>query len=106
MPSMIKKRKHHSLVCVKSKLFAIGGAHHNTNCEFFYKTTNMFVTIKLPEFWSSNVEAVSVGSKIFVFSSFSPITLCYDVDKEKWSKKSCKATKNLQYYSSVKIPLY
>ena len=61
-------------------MFAIGGPYYNENCEVFDKTSNMFVTIDLPEFHSSNVEAVSVGSKIFAFSSFTQKALCYDVD--------------------------
>ena len=106
MPSMIEERRSHSLICVKSKLFAFGGTLSNTSCEVYDKTSNMFVTIKLPEFYPSNVKAVSIESKMFVLSSINPKVLCYDVDKDKWSKEVCKATENQQYFSSVKLPLY
>ena len=106
MPNMIEERSHHSLVSLKSKLFAIGGANLNTNCEVFDKTSDMFVTLKTPKFYSRYVTAVLVKSKLFVFQSCKQLVLCYDVDKDKWSEESCEATENIIYFSSVKLPLY
>ena len=106
MPNMIEERQSHSLVCIKSKLIAIGGNLLNTNCEVFDKISSMFVTLKTPKFRSFIVTAVSIGSKILVFQNESQVVLCYDVDKDEWTEKSCKAIENLCNYSTVTVPLY
>merc|ERR1712240_406733 len=103
---MIEERRRHSLVCIKGKLIAIGGNRLNTNCEVFDKISNMFVTLKTPKFRSFIVTAVSIGSKILVFQNESQVVLCYDVDRDEWTEKSCKAIKNLCNYSTVTVPLY
>ena len=107
MPSMIEDRYNHSLVCFKRKLFAIGGGlSSHTNCEVFDKTSNKFVTLEAPNFLSFQVKSVLVGSKIFVFQNDTKVVLCYDVDKDEWSKEFCEATKNICDYSAVKVPSY
>ena len=106
MPSMIEERSNHSLVCFKRKMFAIGGADYNTNCEVFDKISNKFVILEAPNFFSYNVESALVGSKILVFQNYTEVLLCYDVDKDEWSKELCKATENIYYYSVVKMPSY
>ena len=107
MPSMIEGRSDHSLVRLKSKLFAIGGgASSNTNCEVFDKTSNMFVTLETPEFRSYKMAAVSTANKIFVLHSFTKVVLCYCFDKDEWTEKSCEAIENIAHYSSVTVPLY
>ena len=106
MPNMIEERSNHSLIFVKSKLFAIGGTLSNTNCEVFDKISNMFVTFKTPKFRSFIVTAVSIGGKIFVFQNESQVVLCYDVDKDEWTENSCKATEKICDYSPVRVPLY
>ena len=106
MPSMIERRYGHSLVCVKSKLIAVGGTFLNTNCEVFDKLSYKFVALETPKFSSCLVQAVSIGSKIFVFQNFTKVVLCYDVDKDEWSEESFKATENIRYYSTVKMVLY
>ena len=106
MPNMIEERSHHSLVSLKSKLFAIGGANLNTNCEVFDKTSNMFVAFETPKFHSHDVTAVSIASKIFVFQDFEDYVLCYDVDKDVWSENWCKALQSISDYPAVRVPLY
>ena len=106
MPSMIKASRSHSLICVKRKLFAIGGTFSNTNCEVYDKTSNIFVTLKTPSFLSYRVKSVSVGSKMFVLQNNTQIVLCYHADKDEWSKEFCEATENISYYSAVKMPSY
>ena len=69
MPSMTEERSSHSLICVKSKLFAIGGTFLNTDCEVYDKTSNMFVTLEASSFLSYNVKSVLIGSKIFVYQN-------------------------------------
>ena len=106
MPNMIEERSSHSLVCVKSKLFATGGERLDTGCEVYDKTSNKFVTLEAPNFLSFQVKSVLVGSKIFVFQNDTKVVLCYDDDKDEWTEKSCKTTENIRLYSSVKIPFY
>ena len=106
MPSMIEERDYHSLICVKSKLFAISGTLSNTNCEVYDKISYKFVALETPTFSSCNVHTVSIGSKMFVFQNNTKFVLCYDVDKNEWSQESCKATENICYYSTVKMVLY
>ena len=106
MPSMNERRCCHSLVCVKSKLFAIGGAALDADCEIFDKISNMFVTLETPNFHTYILRAVSIGSRIFVLHDSTQVVLCYDVDKDEWTEESCKAIENISYYSSVIVPLY
>ena len=106
MPNMIEGRCGHSLICFKSKLFAIGGGRLDTNCEVYDKTSNMFVTLKAPDFRSSSVQAVSIGSKILVFQNNTRDVLCYDADKDQWLKDFFEATENIDSYSTVRVPLF
>ena len=107
MPSMVTSRSSHSLICVKSKLFAIGGTNDlNTNCEVFDETSNMFVELKTPKLCSYSVTAVSIGSKIFVLHNYTQVVFCYDVVKDEWSEECCEATENNNMYSSVTVPLF
>ena len=104
MPSMIEERNHHSLVCVRSKMFAIGGAKLNTKSEVFDRISNKFVKLKTPNFLTFGMVSVLAATKIFVFQDFGKSAFCYDVDKNKWSEESCKASKKIRHYSLVKIP--
>ena len=107
LPNMIVRRSLHSLVCVKGKLFAIGGgARLGANCEVFDKISNMFVIIETPRFISSSVQAVSIESRIFVFQNNTRVVLCYDVMKDEWFEDYCGATENIDRYSTVKVPFY
>ena len=106
IPNMIEERSGHSLVCVKSKLFAIGGYYTKGSSEVFDKLCNKFVLLISPKLHSSGTKAVSIGSRLYVFQNESKIVLCYDVDKDEWSEISCEATENISYFSSVRVPSY
>ena len=107
MPNMIEGRCGHSLICFKSKLFAInGGLWLNIDCEVFDKISNKFVKLETPDFFSYRVKCNLVRSKILVFQNGTHVVLCYDVDKNEWSQESCEATKNIYRYSTVKEPIY
>ena len=106
MPSMIEERQSHSLVCINNKMFVIGGARFNTNCEVFDKTSNIFVTLEAPSFRSYRVKSVLVGNLILVFQNESQVVLCYNVDKHEWTEKSCKAIESYCKLTAVTVPLY
>ena len=106
MPSMIEVRCSHSLVCFKSKLFAIGGSFLNTNCEVYDKTSNMFVALETPSFLSFYVKSFLVGNKILVIQYDTKVVYCYDADKDQWSEDVCEAIENICFYSTVRVPLF
>ena len=64
---------------------------------------NKFVAIKSLPTTKLN-QAISIGSKIFAFQHDSKSIFCYDVDEDEWTKESCEATKNIEYFSCVKLP--
>ena len=75
--------------------------------KFFDTHCNKFVLIKeypneFNEYKSSAV--LSMGNKIVIFSNEEGYVLIYDVDKNKWSRKSCEATKNIVHFSCPKLP--
>ena len=102
MPSMIYRHSHHSSVVVKSKLFIIGHGLFNTS-EVFDNVLRKFVSLKQTICFSWN-KCVSVGSKIVVFVENSSSIICYDVDKDEWSKSFCEVKNHLIDFSFVKIP--
>ena len=106
MPSMNERISEHSLVCVKSKLFAIGGLYSNISCEVFDKISNVFVKLKSPKLYSRGLTAVSIGSKIFVLNYLKQFVLCYNVDNNDWSETSCKAIEGISEYTPVRVLLY
>ena len=107
MPYMIERRCGHSLVRVKRKLFVVGGALVDTNCEIFDTISNRFVSVHTPyTFYSYQPKAVSVGSKIFVLQNFKKDVLCYDSDKDTWSKKVCEPLQDISSYSCVRVPFF
>ena len=108
MPSMIRSRDQHSLVVVRNKLFVIGGDRRNGSCEVFESVCNKFVPLKSHISFGSNA-ALSIGSEIFIFHNRnlrSSSVVRYDVDKDEWSDKLCKATDKIIYFSCVKLPIY
>ena len=102
MPNMIYKRSGHSLVAVKSKLFAIGVLL--STCEVYDSRSGKFVAMKpLPKCFSFNFKtaggAVSMGSRVVVFQGESPLIAFYDVDKDQWSEERYDSGENyLDYY--------
>ena len=107
-PSMIHGRCCHKSVAVKNKLFVIGGG--TQQCEVYDSTSNKFVALKRAfnftklKRLNSPIAVVTVGYKIFIFDNKSSYVLCYDLEENKWTKKSCEATTDLELYSCVKVP--
>ena len=105
---MVKRRYCHKSVAIKNKLFLVGGgAIFDRDVEVFDSHCNKFVSIKEHPKWldESNIsDVLSIGNKIVIFSNEEGCVLIYDVDKNKWSRKSCEATKNIVHFSCSKLP--
>ena len=97
---MIFRKGRHKSVAVKNKLFIIGGS----NCEVFDSTIKMFTLLKQPASkytFHYNTEVITIGSKIFMFQENRKV-ITYNFEKNKWSRKTCKATKHLRSFSILK----
>ena len=108
MPNMINGRYCHKSVAVKHKLFVVGGLDTN-DCEVFDSTTSKFTVLKQPTLASrydlyESFGVNNIGSKIFIFKDNSNV-ITYDFESNEWSVKACKATKNIRFFSCVKIPV-
>ena len=60
MPSMVERRSHHSLVAIKSKLFAVGNSEI---CEIYDEVTKVFTLVQVPLKYigfCENVQAISI----------------------------------------------
>ena len=104
MPSMINSKCLHSLVTLKNKLFVIG--YGSDSCEVFDNFNKKFVDLKSPYSPFNLNKALSIGNKILIFINNSSLVFSYDVDKDEWSKESCKGTTNLKDFSYAKLPSY
>ena len=106
MPNMNYRHFNHSLVVVKNKLFVVSNRiRFKHNLEVFDNIYKKFITIKSPELnWFSVIKAFSIKNKIFAFKDESSKIICYDTSKNEWSEESCEVTKNLRYFSSIKVP--
>ena len=107
MPNMVERRQCHKSIALRNKLFLVGRVVYGGNVEVFDSHCNKFVLIKeypneFNEYKSSAV--LSMGNKIVIFSNEEGYVLIYDVDKNKWSRKSCEATKNIVHFSCPKLP--
>ena len=103
MPKMNSGKCNHSLVVVKNKLFVI--SMKKDYCEVFDNVCKKFIIIKSPEFnYLSIIRAYCFESKIFALQKTSSKIFSYETNKNEWSKESYKFTKNLQFFSSVKVP--
>ena len=92
-----------SLVVVKNKLFVI--TKRKDNCEVFDNICKKFITIKSPQLnWFSVISAYTIENKIFVFQDNLSKIISYDTSENEWSEESCRVTKNLRLFFSVKIP--
>ena len=110
MPSMIESTCCHSLIAIKSKLFAIGG--DKEYLEMYDSKSKTFVAIKKHPtydntqyiYWYSFAHAIAMEEKVFIFLFESSTTFCYDVDKDEWieNKPCCTATNNFNFF--LKIP--
>ena len=111
MPNMIENRFGHKSVAVKNKLFIVGGIN-TVSFEVYDSNTENFSLLKEPQLGIRKVlyepmEALTIGRKIFVFKVFMYKTsvLIYDLDKNEWSEKKCKAKKNAENFSFAKLPV-
>ena len=105
MPDMVVERKCHKLVAVESKLFVIGGRFFT--CEVYDGMSKKFVELRCP-FPMERCQALSVGSKIFVFGSYTWVgSASYDFKEDKWSEESRdEITGAVLDFSCVKLPFY
>ena len=61
--------------------------------------------MKSPKFdMASNIVAYSIENKIFALQDKCSKVFTYDTNKNEWSEKSCKFTKNLWWFSGVNVP--
>ena len=104
MPNMVTGKYHHSAVVVKDKLFVV--SKQFDKFETFDSINKMFVSLKLPLIKHNRVsELVSMGNKFYVFfQSKNTYVLCYDIDENKWCRKSLKC--NTYSFSCVKVPWF
>ena len=110
MPDMINVKSGHSLVAVKSKLFVIG--FDTDTSEVFDSICKKFTTFKTPLNFVSG-KAVPIGNKILIIQwetqeeeiqDNTRLIVCYDVDKNEWSKESWETTKDLDGFTCVTFP--
>ena len=108
MPSMIERRDFHKSVAIKNKLFLVGGSTFDSCIEVFDSLCNRFVLIENPKGLNKYIadisDVVSVGNKIFIFSNKEGCVLIYDVQVNKWSRKSCEATKTIEQFLCSALP--
>ena len=102
MPNMNSGKYNHSLVVFKNKLFVI--SKREDGCEVFDNFCKKFITIKSPEFYNSSKRAFSIENKILALQDDSSKIISYDTDKNEWLEESCEVTKNIRWFSSVKVP--
>ena len=117
MPEMLAwRRRNHSMVAIKSKLFVIG--KYDETCEVFDKISNKFTAIENSRFWFPNlnsgpfgvyteVAATSIGNEIVVFGRGDKESTIYyyDTNKNQWVyQEDWKHLKGHQYNSCCKIP--
>ena len=103
MQQMNSGKHDHSLVVVKNKLFVI--SKRENDCEVYDNICKKFITIKSPQFdFSSRISAYSIENKIYALQDKCSKVITYDTKKNEWSEESCEVTKNLWWFSSVKVP--
>ena len=49
-------------------------------------------------------EAVSIGNKVVVYDFDLQRFWLYDIEKDEWSEEDFEFTRNLAYFSCVKVP--
>ena len=109
MPSMIEERSSHKSLAIENKLFLIGGFRFNRSIEVFDSHCNQFVLLKdhpegLSNYIFNNSNVLSIGNKIVIFSNEEGCVVIYDAEINKWEKKSCEATKNIELFSCAILP--
>ena len=105
MPSMNTAKFVHSLVVVKNKkLFVIANTAYDS--EVFDNICKKFIRIKSSyQFRIFSTSSCSIENKIYVFQEEFSDLICYDTDKNEWSKEPCEVTRNYRSFSSVKVPI-
>ena len=98
MPSMVKGRYYCKSVSKRNKLFVVESL--KDGCEVYDCFSNKFSLLKsqprwaalrLSQFGSGFVHAISVGSEIVLVSYRSTIAVVYDVEKDKWTERNLGA---------------
>ena len=51
-------------------------------------------------------DAISVGGKVLVFLRNSSKVAVYDLDRKVWMEEEFEATKDIDYYTCVKLPKF
>ena len=98
MTNTLNDHSCHSLLTVNDKLFVIG-----FSCEVYDNVCSKFVAVNIPISFSLN-KAISIGNKIVITGNNTSIMICYDVDKDERSVEPCKITKDILYFTCVKLP--
>ena len=99
--SMVRGMSKHSMVAVRSKLFAVG----NECFQVFDGDKFASLKLRLNSFkWF--LKAVLVGDKICVFQDNRTSVFCYDVNAGVWSEETCEVIRKLKKYSCLAIPLF
>ena len=111
MPNMIERRRGHSSVAIKNKLFVIGSCNNNKTetCEVFDSNSKTFMYLKkkpTPSTFSLDraTKSFSIGNKIIILRSWSPTALCYDVEKDEFSEEPFEVSKGLNGFSCTVVP--
>ena len=104
MPNLVKRTHHHKLVAVKNKLYVVrrGG----DDCEVFDTISGKFVVFKQEFDYFDFYQVVSIGNKIMIFYTGISSIIFYDVEENEWFEQPFEATKDLNGFSTVKIPWY
>ena len=105
MPSMISSKLNHSLVAVKSKLFAIDLLIGS--CEVYDSVCKKFALLK-PKIYLEleYTDAMPIGKYIYIFENHSTVVHRYDVDENLWQREPCEATISIEDFFCVKVPMF
>ena len=106
MPNMNIRRHSHKSVAIRNRLFIIGDCF-NQAIEVFDSCSNKFALLQHPPINMRNfytAALTSIGNKVVVFSNRDGSVLFYDVEKDVWSKKSCVASKHIEYFFCATVP--
>ena len=109
---MIEGRYRHSSVAIRNKLFIFGSyvGKVSKSCEVFDSSCKKFVMLKLfPSTLTFDLSfaantTFSIGNKIVIISYNSSTALCYDVEKDEWSKEIFNLTKDRSFFGCTLVP--
>ena len=77
--------------------------------EMYDSTTKSFAILQPPSTFVNTASifitgAFSIGRKILIFKRFSSMITIFDLDKNEWSEKYSKATKDIGGFKCLKLP--